>query len=167
MIRRYGTDADVADVIAGRATLGTKAAVLSRNSRKTKPNRSGPSNGKVIVAVNRPRLEDVLLTRQQVDPEFTGSHIEFIDKYGHVYAMTAEQQATERFSGWVSNVRALARRWRELPDLGRPVDHNWLRSPRSSDVAKLAEALEFLRPKIAEAEALLACATAVAKQKQA
>ena len=93
-------------------------------------------------------------TRQEVDPEFTGTPVEWIDKYGHVQILTAEQYATMRFADWVSNVRALTRRWKELPEL-KNVDHNWLRSPKPNDVAKLTEALEYLRPLLTEAEALL------------
>jgi len=106
------------------------------------------------------------LTRNEVDPEFTGTNWEWIDKYGHVHGMTAEQYATQRFSGWVSNIRALAKRWKELPELGRAVDHNWLRSPKSYDVEKLTEALDYLRPLIAEAEALLVTATAALEKKK-
>ena len=104
------------------------------------------------------------LTREQVDPEFKGTPIEWVDKYGHVQVMTAQQYATMRFGDWVSNARALAKRWRELPEI-RNVDHNWLRAPNPTDVTRLEEALEYLRPKIAELEALFACASAAIKKK--
>jgi hypothetical protein len=95
------------------------------------------------------------LTPAEVDPEFTGSAIDWTDKYGHVQVETAEQRATGRFTAWALNVRLLASEAKKLPDWPE-VDHNWLRSPKPHAVAKLAEALEYLRPKLAEAEALLA-----------
>jgi len=45
--------------------------------------------------------------------------------------------------------------------LNRPVDLDWLRSPKERDTVRLTEALEFLRPRMAEAEALLARAMEV------
>lgn len=103
------------------------------------------------------------LTRQEVDPEFVGTSTEWIDKYGHVQIMTAEQYATMRFADWASGAKALAKRWKELPEL-RNVDHNWLRAPKAYDIAKLTEAMEFLRPVIAELEALLACAVSAKRR---
>lgn len=95
------------------------------------------------------------LTREQVDPEFKGTDTEWLDKYGHIQVMTAEQYATERFGAWATNVRAVMTEAKKLPDWPK-VDHSWLRNPRPRDITRLAEALEYLRPKIAEAEALLA-----------
>ena len=92
--------------------------------------------------------------RAMVDPEFTGSPTDFTDKYGHVQVMTAERYATERFGAWATNMGAVAKEAKRMPDWPN-VDHNWLRSPRARDIAKLTEALEYLLPKIAEAEALL------------
>ena len=94
------------------------------------------------------------LTREEVDPEFQGSAIDWTDKYGHVQIMTAERYATERFGAWASNLGAISKEAKRMPDWPN-VDHNWLRSPRARDIAKLVEALDYLRPKIAEAEALL------------
>lgn len=104
------------------------------------------------------------LTPKEVDPEFTGTPVEFTTKYGHVQVHTAKEMASMRFADWASYVKSLAKYARDLPDLGRPVDHNWLRSPAPSDVAKLTEALDYLRPKIAEAEALLERAVAALKK---
>ena len=107
-----------------------------------------------------------MLTPAQVDPEFTGTHVEFVDKYGHVHAMTAEQRAKSRFEAWVSNFKALHREAKRAPDWPE-VDQHWLRNVGAYDVGKLTEALEYLRPKIAEAEALLACAVGAVERKQA
>src|SRR4029079_5584365 len=85
---------------------------------------------------DRPRLEDVLLTPAQVDPEFPGTHVEFVDKYGHVHAMTAEQRAKSRFEAWVSNFKALHREAKRAPDWPE-VDQHWLRNVGAYDVGKL------------------------------
>jgi hypothetical protein len=121
-----------------------------------------PRKPKPIVEAKRNYVRERLaapayrhLTREEVDPEFTGTATEWTDKYGHVQAMTAEEYATMRFSAWVFNVRALVSAGKKQPDWPE-VDHNWLRSPKARDIARLAEALDYLRPKLAEAEALLA-----------
>jgi hypothetical protein len=102
-----------------------------------------------------PKFATVEEHRKWVDPEFVGTGREFVDLYGHVQTMTAEQYATMRFTAWAINMRAIAKAAKELPDWPR-VDHNWLRSPEPRFVAKMAEALERLRPLMREAEALLA-----------
>jgi len=101
-----------------------------------------------------PSSRDVFLAPHEVDPEFTGTAIEFVDKYGHIQTETAAQRATGRLTAWRQNIAFLAKQVDKLPDWPK-VDHNWLRQPRPGDVAKLAEALAILRPKIDEAEALL------------
>lgn len=172
-----GTDADVREVVDGKTTLTRKAeSLVNRTPRvsKTTPTKSSrprkderaqrSGDGRVLRLYNAPPLKS--LTREQIDPEFTGTPMDWVDKYGHVQTMTAEQYAAQRFGDWVCNARALVRRWRELPELGRDVDHNWLRSPSPRDVTSLSESLTFLRPKIAELEALLACATAALEKKQ-
>jgi hypothetical protein len=165
-IRTHGTETDIADVVAGRVTLSAKTAEISaRTKRKlsaSKSSRPAGNGDRVIALYKGPPLK--AMTRQEVDPEFTGTPMEFTDKYGHVQIMTAEQYATMRFGEWASWMRSLAKRGREMPPLpDRPVDHNWLRSPKSYDIVKLTEALDYLRPKIAEAEALLVRAKAAAK----
>jgi hypothetical protein len=170
-----GTEADVQEVLSGKTTLTQKAeSLVQRTPRisKAKPPpkhtqpKPNPTRGpnRVIRLHDAPPIK--VLTREQVDPEFKGTPMEWVDKYGHVQIMTAEQYATEAFDAWASNARALAKRWRELPELGRDVDHNWLRSPKQYSVRTLTESLEFLRPKIAELEALLATATAALAKKK-
>jgi hypothetical protein len=101
-----------------------------------------------------------------IDPEFTGTPMEFVAKYGHVQKHTAIQYASIRFSDWAGYMKSLAKFARGMPTLPeRGVDHNKLRNPEPNDVAKLADALEYLRPKIAEAELLLATATEALKKK--
>ena len=64
-------------------------------------------------------------------------------------------------------MKALANEAKRLPDWPT-VDHNWLRNPQPYDMTKLAAAVAFLRPKLAEAEALLERADqAVATSKEA
>jgi hypothetical protein len=105
------------------------------------------------------------LTREEVDPEFKGTAMEWVIKYGHVQTHTAEQYATMRFEDWVGFARDLAKRGRAHPAL-KDVDHNWLRSPTPYGIKSLTESLEFLRPKIAELEALLTRATAALAKKK-
>jgi hypothetical protein len=167
-IRTHGTDADIADILSGKAAMKAKCEAVQpkRMSKTAPPTRTQrPSGGgRVLRLHNTPPMKT--LTREQIDPEFKGTPMDWVDKYGHVQTHTAEQYATMRFGDWMCHARALAKRWRELPEL-RDVDHNWLRSPGQHDLKSLTESLEFLRPKIAELEALLACATAaMAKKKQ-
>ena len=178
-IRTHGTETDIADVLSGKVAIKTKCHAVQpkRIPKSNPPKRPGPGRppkvdqrapqpggGRVLRLHNTPPMKT--LTREQVDPEFKGTPMEWVDKYGHVQTHTAEQYATMRFGDWVCHARALAKRWRELPEL-RDVDLNWLRNPGQHDLKSLTESLEFLRPKIAELEALLARATAaMAKKKQ-
>jgi hypothetical protein len=113
---------------------------------------------------------DVILTPAQIDPEFTGTPAEFVRIHGHVRVHTAAQQATMAFTALAAKARTMARHWRdyeaEMRGSSTPISFsdaywlNWLREPGPRDIAKLAEALEYLRPRIAEAEAALARAQA-------
>lgn len=51
------------------------------------------------------------LSMQEVDPDFKGTRIEFIDKYGHVQLQTKVQMEIDRdrnaFSAWVGAIRSL------------------------------------------------------------
>jgi hypothetical protein len=156
-IRTEGTEADVKEVLTGRKGLQAKADEVHARKRKppSQPRPAGNGNGGRVIALYKgPPLRT--MTPQEVDPEFNGTPMEFIDKYGHVQVKTAEEYATMRFGEWASWMRSLAKRGRELPPLpNRPVDHNWLRSPEPNDVKKLTEALIYLWPIIAEAKALL------------
>jgi ParB/Sulfiredoxin domain len=152
IIRTQGTEKDVNDVLSGKTSLNARALEVLASKRKPRPNNG--NGGRVIALYNGPPLRS--MTPQEVDPEFNGTPGEFIAKYGHVQVQTAEEYATMRFGEWAAWMRSLAKRGRELPSLpSRPVDHNWLRSPEPNDIKKLTEALTYLRPIIAEAEALL------------
>ena len=159
-IRKYGTDQDVDDVVNGRVGLQTKSAQVRKNATHRSKTAKRASNGgdRVYKFVKAPPIPK--LTQEQVDPEFKGTSVEFTDKYGHVQTMNAEKYATMRFGEWSSMMQTLAKRHRELPPISRPVDHNWLRSPNAYDLTKLREAMQYLRPIFAEAEALLARAEA-------
>ena len=155
-----GTAEDVEEVLSGKCKLHAKAESLHKRTPRKFKALPQPKTS-YAARPSHPKY----LKPHEVDPEFTGTDIEFIDKYGHVQIHTAEQFATMRFSDWAGYMKSLAKQARGLPPLPeRPVDHNWLRSPSSSDIAKLTEALEYLRPRIAEAEALLATAVAAAKK---
>ena len=139
-----------------KMTIPKADALAQRAERKPRASSAAPK------FVPRPHhgVARPPLTREQVDPEFTGTAMDWVDKYGHVQVMTAEEYARERFSAWSANMRGVVKAAKALPELPK-VDHNWLRSPRPRDVERLADALDYLRPMVAEAEALLARARAV------
>lgn len=92
------------------------------------------------------------LTREEVDPEFKGTAIDFVDKYGHVQLQNAEERARMRFADWAIELGAIARQIKgKLPE----VDIDWLRSPKPSDIEKLSAAVAVLKPIIETAEILL------------
>jgi hypothetical protein len=94
------------------------------------------------------------LTREQVDPEFKGTPIEFVDKYGHVQMQTAEARATSRFGDWAIVIGYLAKQFKKQPALPA-VDLDWLRSPRKADVERMRSAVALLKPVLDQAEVLL------------
>ena len=141
-----------------------KAAKPPSRTVRGRPRKDEPKSAPVFVrATPTPRTPEEV--RRWVDPEFTGTPMEFTAKYGHVPVMTAEQYATERFGAWARHVRALMTSSKQSPELPE-VDHNWLRSPKDVDVRRLAEALDYLRPIIAEAETLLERAKGVQDLRQ-
>jgi len=94
------------------------------------------------------------LTRQDVDPDFIGTELDFVREYGHVWVQTAEERATERFGALAAEIAAFARKGKAVP----PVDPHWLRAPRRNDIAKLRTAVEEVEALIAEAKRLLVVA---------
>jgi len=131
----------------------TKRVALSQSRKdEERPRPRLVSN----TVVNQPPKH---LTPKEVDPEFCGTALEFAAKYGHVNQHTAEEYATMRFDDLASDMKALAKRCREFPER-KAVDSDWLRNPNPRSVAQLTEALDYLRPKVAEAEALLERAVA-------
>jgi hypothetical protein len=160
-VLKSGDKEAIEAVKAGKIAV-SKADKTEREKRQTKaPRKPKVSKPNPFFMEQLKAGAYVHLTPEQVDPEFTGTPVEFIDKYGHVQAMTAEQYATIRFTAWSGNMRSLVKTAKpfDWPN----VDHNWLRSPKARDIARLEEALEYLRPKITEAEALLARAKALAQ----
>ena len=141
-----------------------KTERLPKRAKLGRPRKDEPKPVPVPVRTpSTPRTPEEV--RRWVDPEFTGTPMEFTAKYGHVQVMTAEQYATERFGAWARHVRALMASSKQSPELPE-VDHNWLRSPKDVDVRRLAEALDYLRPIIAEAEVLLERAKSVQDLRQ-
>lgn len=120
------------------------------------------SEAAYLASIGKPKY----LSQQEVDPEFTGTPIEFIDIYGHVQIWNAEKFATMRFTYLTDNFRDLAKFWNQKIEPERekrPIVHKWLRSPDARDVKRLEEAMELLRPQFAEAETVLAIAKAALK----
>jgi hypothetical protein len=163
-IRQHGNENDVADIVAGRKTLNA-TAIKVRALRKSRTAKPQPLPRPKLVSntvVNQPPKH---LTPKEVDPEFCGTALDFAAKYGHVNQHTAEEYATMRFDDLVSDMKTLVKRCREFPER-KTVDSNWLRNPNPRSVAQLTEALDYLRPKIAEAEALLARAVSALREKK-
>jgi hypothetical protein len=159
VIRRKGTAEDMADVLNRKASLSGKAEEVRARTKKSAPLKNlRTSSGRVLRFHNTPPIPR--LTQQEVDPDFTGTPMEFTTKYGHVQIHTAEEYARMYFGDWASIMKGLVTEYKRLPKAQRPVDHNWLRSPTPRDVTKLREALECLRPVMVEAEALLITAEA-------
>ena len=167
----YGAESDKNDVVDGKVSLSRKAeSLIKRQPRKPKvtkppkrdkrgrPSKNEPKPGvppkEATLSKPMQKFATIEEHRRWVDPEFTGTATEWTDKYGHVQVMTAREYATDRFGAWAINMRFLAKtaKGTDWPN----VDHNWLRSPKPADIAKMEEALEALRPRIVEAEALLA-----------
>lgn len=135
----------------------------SRALHKRRKKKVDEAKARRVAWLDRPKYEP--LTPADVDPEFTGTPVEFTDKYGHVQALTGEQYATDRFNAWAANLRVLAKAAKNAPGWPK-VDHDWLRNPSPHFIGKMADALDHLRPIIAEAEALLARAQAVEEAKR-
>ena len=138
----------------------TKPEARALAQRAERKSRSTSAASKFVPRPLQNKRGGLPLTKEEIDPEFTGTAMDWVDKYGHVQVMTAEEYARERFSAWSANMRGVVKAAKALPELPK-VDHNWLRSPRPRDVERLADALDYLRPMVAEAEALLARARAV------
>lgn len=172
-IRRHGTQADVDDVLAGKASLTAKSThLLAKTRRKKREAAQSRKTGgdQILHIIKSPELDQSPsrgLTREQIDPEFTGTPYEWTDKYGHVQVMTAEEYQTMRFRSLAANWRSMVKYWRKLPHDARKIDPNWLRSPRPQDVDWLAEALADLEASITEARDLLAVAQAALQKKTA
>lgn len=85
-----------------------------------------------------------VLTKEMVDPEFTGTDMEFAHKYGHVYTQTAEERASSRFMAWAHQFGTWAKHQQQFPL--EEIDINWLRSPTKKHVEKLRAAYNILAP---------------------
>jgi len=168
-IRTYGDETDVADVLAGRTTLAVRAKKLTKEKglRGATRKKSKPIIGLRSFIPNNNLSTLKALTPKEVDPEFTGTHIEFIDRHGHVQTTTAIEKATAHLNTYATYMRTLMKAAQGLPSWPA-IDDYWLdklREPNRHDLAKLTEALEYLRPIIATAEAMLARAVDAAKKK--
>jgi hypothetical protein len=86
------------------------------------------------------------LTREEVDPEFTGTPLEFTGKYGHCPQRTARELARDGAKEWSFVARKMVSDFQKQPEL-KPVDINWLRDPMAAqDKKRLADALAVLGP---------------------
>ncbi len=69
-----------------------------RQTKLVKPGKPGKPAKKTLMQLLTERRQaatgkSLLLTPEQVDPEFQGTPMEFTTKYGHVQVETAEQRA--------------------------------------------------------------------------
>lgn len=167
-VLQLGTKEDELDVLERKVPLAKKARILTQQKglrRRAEHSRPKLVSNTVVKSPvyggNHPKH----LTPKEVDPEFCGTALEFAAKYGHVNQHTAEEYATMRFDDLASDMKALAKRCREFPER-KAVDSDWLRNPNPRSVAQLTEALDYLRPRITEAEALLERAVAALKEKK-
>ena len=162
-VRKYAGEPGVQEVLAGKVSLARKCEEVRANSpRGASKKQTEPQRPKVVAI--RHGTKDFALSRQQVDPEFVGTDFDFTNKYGHVVMHTAEERARMRFGDWAVGMHALAKEAKRST-CWSDCDESWLRSPRPQDIARMTEALDALRPKIARAEALLQVAVAASKAK--
>lgn len=94
-------------------------AALSGNTERGQSKRPRPIQKKESVNQRTQRLHEMLrkgkkpgefvgLSHEQVDPDFNGTHIEWVDKYGHVQLMTkAELEADRRQTALMDRISAL------------------------------------------------------------
>jgi hypothetical protein len=135
--------------------------------KKTSPERSEP---RLVHSQVGPLRE---LAPEQVDPNFSGDMGEFKSKWGHHQSSVASERSQTAFTSWAHVIRMLVKAGRTIAGSG---DHNWpsdgqhwiehLDKVPPERVAKLAEDLAWLRPKLAFAEALLARAREIASDKK-
>jgi hypothetical protein len=133
-----------------------------------------PAHAKVGSPSHQPRGESLpargnhpkYLSQEEVDPEFTGTHAEFVEMYGRVQTETALQYATARFTAWAQFVSSLEKYGRKMPELDKRYDLNWLREPEPRAVAKMTSAVAYLKPLMHDTEILLERATAALQKKK-
>jgi len=169
-IRTYGDETDIADVLAGRTTLAKRAKKLTgqKGLRPISKSAKPPAAERRAFTPNSNLSTLKALTREQVDPEFKGTPTEFMDRFGHVQTNTAIEKATAHLNTYAAYMRTIMKAAQGLPSWPT-IDAYWLdklREPNRHDIAKLTEALEYFRPIIATAEAMLASAVASERKKQ-
>lgn len=104
-----------------QAELNGNHSIGNRKHGQTQP-KSGSNGKKETRSQRAERLHQLIragkkpgetlgLTREQVDPDFKGTSMEWMDTYGHVQIMTKEQLEADRkaaaFLAWVGSLRDL------------------------------------------------------------
>jgi ParB-like chromosome segregation protein Spo0J len=109
-----------AEVKAGRKTLSAAADEARRKAAAKRQPKEKAADGltpwKRALAMREERARNHKhLTREEVDPNFTGTGMEFVEKYGHVQMETAAERAARderiadlRFSGAVAKMAEAA-----------------------------------------------------------
>ena len=163
-IRKHGGEEAVNEVLSGKISLDAQYNKVTPKRGETDKKPKRPV-GRPPSRLSRPAPIIKNLTREEIDPEFTGTAIEWVDKYGHVQLnKTAEIFAKERFDMWATNMKVIATEAKKLT-YWPAVDLNWLRSPTPRAIARMTEALDILRGKMTEAENMLVKAVEAIKEK--
>jgi hypothetical protein len=111
-----------------------------------KPPKSAKAEARKAYDTHRDGLKKRELTREEVDPEFTGTPLEFTGKYGHCPQRTARELARDGAKEWSFVARKMVSDFQKQPEL-KPVDLNWLRDPLPpAEDARLVDALAVLGP---------------------
>lgn len=134
--------------VARERSIAKKAAAKAK-----KAERQSPKRPKTLQALNG----QAKLTRQMVDPEWTGDDIAWVLEYGLVHIQTSQERSTSRLSSWAISIGYLVKILREqqLPPITERVLH-WLRTPQPRDVVRLRCAVTELEQALATAKKLLA-----------
>jgi hypothetical protein len=113
-------------------TRGKVAGIVNRNGNASKPEAPPPPKPREFTGLKT-------LTREQVDPDFTGTDLQFRTKYGHVCLHTKEQleehKRQEILTAWLAAVSDLDRAARaftaEAPD--QNTLSQWLAKPGKAE----------------------------------
>ena len=121
-----------AEVKAGRKSLSAAADEARRKAAsKSQPKSTKDANGltfkqRVLAAREERARNHKHLTREEVDPNFTGTGREFVEKYGHVQMETAAERANRNarleeinFLGGVAKIAEGAQLVIQLSHVGR------------------------------------------------
>jgi hypothetical protein len=138
--------------------LSISAAANEARSRKKAKNAAKKTVAeiKAIQAKERADKPQRVLTKEMVDPEWTGTEFEFTIEYGHVWTKTAQERATSHFGLYAISMGHLAKTAKAQPwPKITPRLVEWLRKPKHTDIEKMRESLTVLENYVATGRNLL------------